>query len=127
MKISTKILSGVAVAAAMGLFTQTGVAQQQSPAQPQMENQPSLTANVTDAQLEQYVDAAQEISDIRETYVSAMNEAETQEEAQALQAEAQEQIVGAVQNAGLSVQAYNDIGQAIRSDPSLREKAEQLF
>ncbi|MEQ9209269.1 MAG: DUF4168 domain-containing protein [Pseudomonadales bacterium] len=67
------------------------------------------------------------MAEIRETYVSAMNEAETQEEAQALQAEAQEQIVGAVETAGLSVQAYNDIGQAIRTDPSLREKAEQLF
>jgi len=132
MKISKKILVGVATAAIAGLFAQSGIAQstiqgQQSPAQPQMESPQAPAANVTDAQLEQYVSAAQEITDIRETYISAMNDAETQEEAQAMQTEAQQQIVGAVEDAGLSVQAYNDIGQAIQSDPSLREKAESML
>lgn len=124
MKLSTQLIALTTVLT-FGLFAGSAMAQSQGQQGQQPPNQASAE-DVSDADLEQYVDAESEIQSIRQEYVETINNAESQEEAQSLQVEAQEKMVSAVEGAGLSIEEYNQIANALQSNEELRKKAEQM-
>lgn len=97
--------------------------QQGYQAPPQAEQQ---MPEVSDAQLQLYVQAASEITEIRQSFQEKMSSADSAEQAQSLQQEASEAMVGAVESVGLSVEEYNQIAYALQSDADLRERVEAL-
>ncbi|MFP4517916.1 MAG: DUF4168 domain-containing protein [Oceanicaulis sp.] len=110
------ILAGAAGAGAHAL--QAG-AQQQQPYQ--QEQQPQIEP-VTDTEIEAFVVAVDDASEVFEEYRPALQSATDEQAAQEIQVEAQEEMTAAVLNAGLEVQRYNEIMQAARADAELAQR-----
>jgi hypothetical protein len=123
-----------AYAAALGLATAMAAGpaladdeheyEHQAPPPPvQPEGQQHLdTAHLTDAKLEQFVDALTEVHVIRNEAASELEAATDMETAQEVQLRAQQQMIDAVEEAGLSVEEYNQIATLMSTDPELQER-----
>lgn len=81
---------------------------------------------VDEQQLEAFVVARAEVQEIQQDYTSRLQSAENDQNAAELQAEAQEKMVSAVEDAGLSVQEFNRIAEAAQNDPEVQEKIQEL-
>lgn len=88
--------------------------------------QPS-SVEVSDETLNQFATALEEVRDIGQEYSEQVANAEGTEEAQQLQREAQEEMVTAVEDTGLSVQEYNSIAQLMSQDQELMERIEDMM
>ncbi len=95
-------------------------------AAPPQQSQPGAAEEVTDAQLEQFVDAATEVQTVQQEYAAEIQATQEQAEAQSLRQEAQEKMVEAVEGSGLSVSEYNLIAQRLQQDQSLVERLNQI-
>jgi hypothetical protein len=90
--------------------------------QPQMQAQPPQNNEVSEEQLEQFVDALAEISVIRQTAAAELEAAADMEEAERVHREAQEHMIEAVESAGLSVDEYNRIATLMGTDAELSQR-----
>lgn len=81
---------------------------------------------VSEDQLEKFAEATDEIADIREEYQEKLNSAGSQEKAQSLQGEASEEMMGAIESAGMTVAEYNQIASAVQMDPNLRSRLTEM-
>ena len=112
--MSLALALGFAVAAVPAHAEDTDPAQPQSP-------------ELSDETLEQFTDAMAEVRSIGQEYSDRIANAEGAEEAQALQRDAQEEMMSAVEEAGLSVQQYNAIAQRMNQDPELMERVQDML
>lgn len=92
---------------------------QQPPAQAQ--TQPQI-APVSDAEIESYVQSVQAVGEIIQEVRPQLQQAQTEEQASQLQASAQEDMVAAVVENGLTPERYNEINMAAQSDPALGQR-----
>lgn len=79
-------------------------------------------ADFNSEDLEAYAVAFLDVRDISQEYQAKMQQAETPDDQQAIQQEAVEKMSGAVRDSGLSVDKYNQITEASRTDPELQQK-----
>jgi predicted ATPase with chaperone activity len=79
-----------------------------------------------DEKLAAFVYAETQVVQISEEWNARMQSAESPEAAQELREQAQAQMVTAVQEAGLSVQEYNEIAMAAQTDPDLQARLQQI-
>lgn len=77
--------------------------------------------------LESFVDSMYEVQNIQEEYSQMMDRADDQEQVQMIQAEAQERIIGSIQENGLTVQEYNEIQQIAQTDQDLMNQITELY
>jgi len=80
---------------------------------------------VTDQTVDTFVDAFVAVQGIREEYTERLHGASDEAEAQALQQEAQEEMMRAVEQSGMSVQEYNEVAMALQNDPALMERVQE--
>lgn len=73
---------------------------------------------LTDDDLHGFIDAAHEIQSIRAEYAGKISDAEPEERA-ALQAEAAEKMAAAIEDQGLDITAYREIGYLLENDADL--------
>lgn len=73
-------------------------------------------------QIQQFAEASKQVDTIIRAYSTRTGEAPSQEEAQALQEEANKKVVQAVKTAGLDIATYNNIARAASRDLTLRRK-----
>ena len=111
--------AGLAFAAAPG-FAQAQQAGAQGQAQMQIE--PISNDELTDAQVEQFIDAAMGIQALIAEYRPQMQAAEDEAAAMALQEQAQGEIVLVVEESGLTPQLYQSIGAAAQADPEVAQR-----
>jgi hypothetical protein len=123
-----------AYAAALGLATAMAAGpaladdeheyEHQAPPPPvQPEGQQHLdTAHLTEAKIEQFVDALTEVHLIRNEAAAELEAATDMEEAQEIQLRAQQQMIDAVEEIGLSVEEYNQIATLMSTDPELQQR-----
>jgi hypothetical protein len=119
---TSRFLAPVALAITLGV-SGAAVAQQsgaQGGAQGGMQQAPDI--EVTDEQVEAFAEAQARVADIGEKWTPRMQEAESSEDVQKAREQAQQEMVIAVENAGLSVQEYNQIARAAQADEELRQK-----
>lgn len=109
------------LAAALGLAVAMAAAPGMVSAQEGYDQAPP-PVELTETKINQFVDALQEISDIRHEVSAQMEAAGDMEEAQRLQQDAQAQMIEAVENAGLTVEEYNQIASTMGSDPEMQEE-----
>lgn len=83
-------------------------------------------AQINEETIEKFAGAFSEILVIQETFTEKLEAAESNEDAQALQQEAQQEMVEAVQDNGLSVAEYNEVVAMMEQDPQLRERVLQM-
>lgn len=79
-------------------------------------------AAITDQHIQAYAEAALEVQEISAKWQPRIAEAQQPDQAQSLQKEAQQEMVEAVQDKGLTVQQYNDIYRVAQADPQVRDK-----
>ncbi|MGM0561511.1 MAG: DUF4168 domain-containing protein [Pseudomonadota bacterium] len=80
----------------------------------------------SDEQLQNYVLAMQDVSAIGQEKEPEIANAESEDEAQQIWQEAQEEMASAVEDRGLTVEEYNEITQAAQSDPELASKLNSM-
>jgi hypothetical protein len=81
----------------------------------------NAAAQVSDQQIEQFVVAFTEVRNLQQQFTQQLEGVTSQEEAQVLQQQAQQQMIEAVEEAGLSVADYNMVVAAMEQDEALRD------
>ena len=122
----TALLAAGALATAPATFAQAqGQQQGQGAQQGQAPGQGAPDMEMDDQTLDNFSDAYVEVRDIQSDFADKLGSVEDREKAQEMQREAQEEMVSAVEDAGLSVQEYNQVASQMQNDPELREKVMQ--
>ncbi|MEX2473619.1 DUF4168 domain-containing protein [Marinobacter sp.] len=87
----------------------------------------SQNTNYNDAELKQFVEAQNGINDIRDEYMAKIEDADSQEKAQELQMEANDEMVTVIEDSGLDIPTYNAIATAYNSEPKVRNRVDALM
>jgi len=111
--------------ASASVVNATAVAQQQGQAQEQMMQQ-QQNVEITEGMLESFVVAMSNVQKISNKYSEQFQSAEDAEQAQEIQRKAQEEMVAAVNDSGLSPQEYNAIVQRVQQDEELRARLQEM-
>ncbi len=83
--------------------------------------------NYNDEELRKFVEAQEGINGIRDEYMKKIESADSQEKAQELQMEANDEMVSVIEDAGLDIPTYNAIATAYNSEPSVRNRVDALM
>ena len=121
MTVSTRAPFGVAAVAALMLgFAGPAAAQAQSgaPTAPPV----AAATDVSDAQLRTFIDAATEVQSISEKWQARAASTESEEEVEEVRRQATEEMVGAVEEKGMTVDEFNSISKAAEQDPQLKSR-----
>jgi hypothetical protein len=113
-----------AVVTAAALFVAApGVASAQSSNQQAPQPNGEIESDFSDEVLLAYVAAAQSVGELVMSYRQKMQNAESQEEAAALQTEAREQAMERIEaTPGMDLETYQQVSQAVQQDPDLLQK-----
>ncbi|HLS21571.1 MAG TPA: DUF4168 domain-containing protein [Paenalcaligenes sp.] len=124
MPFSIKRLStAVLFAVTLGTASALSYAQPTPPAAPAAPE----VVQPTDEELERYIGAAQKVAAVAQEYQPQLEQASDDAARQQIMQEADEKMVAAVEEDGLSVEEYNGISLAIQQDTELRNKVEQML
>lgn len=118
--LKSKILITVV---AIGLLTTGGVANvanAQNSYMPQQRQQEQM--KVTDTQLQEFAKAQVAVRQVQEEFQKKATNITSQDEMKALQQQANKQMIQAIQRTNLSAQEYNQITNAVQTNPELRKK-----
>lgn len=83
--------------------------------------------NFNDSELKQFVDAQEDINEIRDEYMGKIEGTDSREQAQELQMEANDKMASAIDEAGLDIPTYNAIATAYNRDPELRDRVDNMM
>lgn len=120
-----KTMTAIAIAALFsGSAAMAAPQEGQSQQQQMMQQQESI--ELTDTMLEQFVTAMSNVQEISNKYSEQFQSAEDAEQAQEIQRKAQEEMVAAVNDSGLSPQEYNTIVQRVQQDEELRARLQEM-
>lgn len=81
----------------------------------------------SDQKLEAFVEARESVVEISGEWEERINNAESQDELNSLRDAAQQEMVQAVQEEGLSVNEYNLIVDATQTNPDLRQRVNEMI
>jgi hypothetical protein len=123
MHIRTSVLVTAALLA--GLLT-LGVAQAQD-SKTQQQQPMSQQSDFSQDQLKSFASAALQVQELHAKWQTQMQAADSAEKAQKLQAQANSEMVSAVENEGLTVETYNTIATAARANPELANRIAELM
>lgn len=84
-------------------------------------------SDFSDDQINQFVDAQDEVMEIRDEYVERIESTDDRDEAMELEQEANEMMVEAVEDTGLTVDTYSAIAQAASEDSDLAERIQSMM
>lgn len=93
--------------------------------EPGIEGQPEI--DVSEQKLESFVTAVLAVDEVLQVWQPRLAEAETAEEAAAIQEEAAEEATQAVESTGLSIEEYEQINQAVQMDPQLQAQVVEMI
>ncbi|MBI1180998.1 MAG: DUF4168 domain-containing protein [Alphaproteobacteria bacterium] len=86
----------------------------------------SATADFTDQQLSTYADTHAKVEAMNQDYAAKINAAATPDEKQNLTDEKNQKLAETVQASGMTVEQYNQIYMASKSDPTLETKLQAM-
>lgn len=122
IKHSTRIFTIISALLLAGSLISTSLYAQER-GQPPADMMPHQQhQSFSDEQIQQFAEANKQVDTIIRAYSTRTGEAPSQEEAQALQEEANKKVVQAVKTAGLDIATYNNIARAASQDLTLRRK-----
>ena len=111
-------LAIVAVPLALAGIGAPAAAEQTGPAKdPQLAQ--SQVGGYSQEQLESYVAAVKQVQRVDEAWQPRMTEAETPEEIESMTRQATDEMIGEIENQGLTVTEYNEITRAAETDQKL--------
>ncbi|MDF2094617.1 DUF4168 domain-containing protein [Aquibaculum arenosum] len=109
------LMAGAAFVAPTPVTAQTEMQQQEAPA-----------VDYDTQTLQTYAAAMTEVVEIGERMQPSIAEAESEEEAEEIWVEMQEEMVSAVEQQGMSVDEYNQITQQAQMDPDLAAEINEM-
>jgi hypothetical protein len=114
--------------ALVGLLAFAGHAHAQatSPSAPSFGETTPASAMLTEQTVDTFVDAFVAVQEVREDFAERLGSATNEGEAQTMQQQAQENMLRAVEQTGMSVQEYNDVATALQNDPELLQQVRQM-
>ncbi len=112
-----------AIVAAVMMLAVAGPLQAQEPT-PEPSGQADI--EVADEELMSFTEAQLEVEEIRQELQIQLQTVQEPEEAQALQQQANDQMVLAIREQGFDVERYTEIVEAVNADPELLEKYEMM-
>ncbi len=65
--------------------------------------------------------------EVREEYIEKIESAESQQKAQELQMEANDEMVSVIEDVGIDIPTYNAIATAYSSEPKVRNRVDALM
>ncbi len=89
----------------------------------EMEEPPQV--EVSDEEIQAFAAAMMDVQELGQEWTQRMQETEDQEELSQMQQEAQEEMIGAIEDHGMTVEEYNEIATAAQQDPELAQEIEQ--
>lgn len=81
--------------------------------------------DVSDEDIENFSAAMVDVQELGQEWTQRMQETDDQEELSKMQEEAQEEMIGAIEDHGMTVEEYNEIATAAQQDPELAQEIEQ--
>lgn len=111
---------------ALGMST-TMVMAQQTPANTAAPSAAAPAQNYTDTQLQNFISASQKVAVISQEYTPLIEATTDQNEREQMFREADDKMVAAVQEEGLSVQEFNNINQQLPQDPQLEQRISTML
>lgn len=97
--------------------------EQQAQPMPQQQEAPE----VSESQINAFVEAYIAVSEVREDYTARLQEAEDQEQAQQLQQEANDAMTAAIEDNGMSIEEYQEVAMAVNADADVREQVTTML
>lgn len=97
------------------------------PAPAQQQDETPSGASYSKQELQQFADAHSAVMEIRDEYTQRLQQAEDRDRAMELQEEANERMVEAVTDTGLSVERYGQIARQAASDTELSERIQGMM
>ena len=124
-KISITTLMAGLLATPMVMAQEPPPQEEQPPQEQQEEAQPmpqeQEVPEVSDEQIDAFVEAHVNVNEVREEYTQRLQEAEDQEEAQQLQQEANQAMTDAIEDSGMDIEEYEEVAMAVNADPEVRD------
>ncbi|WP_018141928.1 MULTISPECIES: DUF4168 domain-containing protein [unclassified Thioalkalivibrio] len=81
--------------------------------------------DLSEEDIDTFVSAFVAVQEVREDFADRLQGAEDETEAQSMQQEAQDEMVSAVEDAGMSVEEYNEVAMALQNDPELMQEVQE--
>lgn len=111
---------GAAIALTFGFQAPNLLAQEQ--AAPPVQQQQAPDIELSDAEMEQFIEAYLEVEQIQMALTEDLQNAEAADEAQQLQRQATQEMNSAISEQGMEVERFGMIVQAINADPELQQE-----
>ena len=89
--------------------------------------QAAFAQRFSDSEIELFVEAQDQVMEIRDEYIVLLEQAEDRDEAMALEQEASQLMVNAVEETGIGVAEYSAIAEAAAEDIDLAERIRELM
>jgi len=121
---NTLMMPGLAAALTLSAAAVAGNNEQPEPGQPQHLAQ---SQQFSDEEVKAFVAARDSVIEISQEWEERIQNAESQEEMNSLQQASQEEMVKAVRSEGLSVNDYNMMVDAARSNPDLQHRINEAI
>lgn len=118
-------LAGSGAVAAQGNYGQ-GQQGQQGSAPPPAKQAPQGAADFSDEELQSFAEAQKDVSEISKEYEGKIKDSQEPAKMAEMRQKANKKMVKAVRDAGLEPTRYNAIANAVRSNPELAKKVEQM-
>lgn len=115
------VVLGLAGPAVAQQAAQTQSSQAQPPAAA-AQGAPAAAANVSDTQLRTFISAATEVQAISQKWQEKAAGSNSAEEVEEVRRQATDEMVGAVEEKGMTVDEFNAISQAAQQDPELKAR-----
>lgn len=123
--LATAAAGAVVLGLAGPAVAQQAAQTQSSPAQPPAaaaQGAPAAAANVSDTQLRTFISAATEVQAISQKWQEKAAGSNSAEEVEEVRRQATDEMVGAVEEKGMTVDEFNAISQAAQQDPELKAR-----
>src|SRR5690554_2541457 len=105
----------------------TPVLAQNTPAERAVPGNGTRAQTYTDNQLQNFISASQKVAMISQEYTPQIEATADQAEREQIFREADDKMVAAVKDEGLSVQEFNGINQQLPQDPQLEQRVNNLL
>lgn len=117
------LMSVLGASIAMSAASATPMLQQQAQQDAAMQQQ---QVEMTDALLQKFLVAMNGVQQVSQKYGAQFQNAEDQETKREIQQKAQQEMLAAVNDAGLSPDEYNAVIQRVQQDPELQKRLQEL-
>jgi len=87
--------------------------------------QDAPTVDVSQEQIQAFAAAMVEVQQLGQEWTQKMQQTEDQEELSQMQQQAQEEMMGAIEDQGMTVEEYNEIATAAQQDQELAQQIQQ--